>query len=127
MTDGKRPATMSVPELAERVGVDASTAYRYLRAGELPGVQVGSSWLIDRARVERFLAGHEDAQGRPLIPPPASHDEPVLTVLPDRETAAAELALSWLRGARAVVELLCAAGEQRTTDEPSAERANVVA
>src|SRR4051794_37731255 len=59
--------TMTVPELARRVGIDASPAYRYLRAGRLPGVHVGSNWLIDRERVERFMAGREDAAGRPLI------------------------------------------------------------
>ena len=59
--------TMTVPELARRVGIDASTAYRYLRAGRLPGVHVGSNWLIDRERVERFMAGREDATGQPLI------------------------------------------------------------
>ena len=63
--------TMTVPELARRVGIDASTAYRYLRAGQLPGVHVGSNWLIDRERVERFMAGREDAAGRPLIDAPA--------------------------------------------------------
>ena len=62
---------MTVPELAQRCGIDPSTAFRYLRAGKLPGVQVGSRWLIDRARVERFLAGLEDAAGQPLI-----HDAP---------------------------------------------------
>src|SRR5215211_4868956 len=79
--------TMTVAELARRVGIDASTAYRYLRAGQLPGVHVGSNWLIDRERVERFMAGREDAAGQPLIHAAAT-DTPLspgasLTLLPE--------------------------------------------
>ena len=59
--------TMTVPELAARMGIDQSTAWRYLRDGKLPGVQVASRWLIDRERVERFLSGKEDAAGNPLV------------------------------------------------------------
>jgi excisionase family DNA binding protein len=92
--------TMTVPELAVRVGIHESTAWRYLRAGKLPGVQIGSRWVIDRDRVERFLAGQEDAAGHqlilaPVIPATASSE------LPQFETAAA-----WLRGLHATVELL---------------------
>jgi excisionase family DNA binding protein len=127
MSESVLPPTMTVPELAERVVVDASTAYRYLRAGQLPGVQAGNSWLIDRARVERFVAGLEDAQGRPLVHAPPSPDAPVLTLLPERQPATAELALSWLRGAGAVFEMLCAAAERPAADEPGADHANIVA
>ena len=62
------PSTMKVAELAERCGIDESTAFRYLRAGKLPGVQVGARWVIDRDRVDRFLAGREDAGGTPPVP-----------------------------------------------------------
>ena len=82
MSDRSQHQTMTVPELAERIGVDVSTAYRYLRAGALPGVQAGSSWLIDRERVERFLAGTEDAAGRPLVESRQSPETPPLTLLP---------------------------------------------
>jgi excisionase family DNA binding protein len=102
---------MTVPELAARLGIDPSTAFRYLRSGKLPGVQVGSRWLIDRARVERFLAGLEDAAGRPLIQAPSVNDTPLapgasLTLLPERTPDTTETAMTWLRGARAAVDLL---------------------
>ena len=100
--------TMTVPELARRVGIDASTAYRYLRAGQLPGVHVGSNWLIDRERVERFMAGREDAAGRPLIDAPAV-DVPALMLLPERMPETPETAMNWLRGAQAAMELLVGA------------------
>jgi len=72
---------MSVAELAARVGIDPSTAYRYVAAGRLPGTKVGSRWLIDPARLERFLAGQEDAAGRPLLPRP-NHPAPIAALPP---------------------------------------------
>jgi excisionase family DNA binding protein len=117
MADQKLSPTMSVPELADRVGVELSTAYRYLRAGTLPGVQVGSSWLIDRQRVERFMAGQEDAAGRTLVEASPAGSSPVLTVLPERQIDTSELAVSWLRGAHAALSLLLAAAAERTTND----------
>ena len=115
MADCTSP-TMTVPELASRIGIDASTAYRYLRAGQLPGVQVGSSWLIDRERVERFLAGREDAAGRVLIHAPPADDGPGLMLLPERPPDTASLALGWLRGALAALELLVGSATEQAPD-----------
>jgi len=116
--------TMTVPELAVRCGIDPSTAYRYLRAGQLPGVHVGSGWIIDRQRVERYLAGLEDAQGRPLIQPSPTTDPAVLTLLPERAPATAELATSWLRGAFAAVELLFTSVEQRASAQEAEQQSS---
>jgi excisionase family DNA binding protein len=104
--------TMTVGELAERCGIDPSTAFRYLRAGKLPGVQAGHRWIIDRDRVERFLAGHEDAAGRPLIHALARYvaSEPADTLALDRQSDTKELGLTWLRGAYAALGLLIEAG-----------------
>jgi excisionase family DNA binding protein len=114
-TGGRDPSpTMTVPELAERVGVELSTAYRYLRAGRLPGVQVGSSWLIDRGRVERFMAGYEDAAGRILIQDPPPSGPVGLTLLPGRPPESEEIALLWLRGAHAAFDLLLGAAAQQS-------------
>jgi excisionase family DNA binding protein len=122
-SSGDEPPTMSVPELAERVGVELSTAYRYLRKGQLPGVQVGSNWLIDRQRVERFMAGQEDAAGRVLIHAPPASDGPMLTLMPDRAPDTADLAMGWLRGAHAALALLLGAATDRVTSEPEERRA----
>jgi excisionase family DNA binding protein len=128
MTDQNLPPTMTVPELAERVGVELSTAYRYLRAGKLPGVQVGASWLIDRERVERFMAGYEDAAGHVLIhaPPalgPLASDGAVLTLMPERAPESAELAMGWLRGAHAALALLLGSATDRVAIEAEDRRA----
>jgi len=107
---------MTVPELAERCGIDASTAYRYLRAGRLPGLNPGNGWIIDRARVERYLAGREDAAGRPLIHDSPTMDAPALTLLPERIPDTAETGLNWLRGAQAAMELLVGAAARSPTE-----------
>jgi excisionase family DNA binding protein len=118
---GSPSPVMTVPELAERCGIDTSTAYRYLRAGRLPGLNPGNGWIIDRARVERYLAGREDAAGRPLIHDMPISETPALTLLPERIPDSAETALNWLRGAHAAMALLVGAAA-RAPDERSEHR-----
>jgi excisionase family DNA binding protein len=108
--------TMTVPELAARIGIDPSTARRYLRAGQLPGIHVGNRWLIDRERAERFMAGREDAAGRPLIHTPPTTETPALTLLPERPPDTTETALAWLRGALSVMELLIGTATRAPTE-----------
>ncbi len=98
------PPTMTIPELAGRVGIDPSTAWRYLKAGKLPGVQVGNRWVIDRGRVERFLAGQEDAGGTPLHQP--APPAPELVALPQVPQDGTQTGLAWLRGLHAALDLL---------------------
>lgn len=104
--DQELSPTMTVLELSARLGVDQSTASRYLRSGKLPGVQVGSRWLIDRKRVERFLAGNEDAAGNVL----GAEGAPELVSVPELESRASHVeksqALAWLHGLMAALELL---------------------
>lgn len=114
----ERSPTMTVPELAARMGIDQSTAWRYLRAGKLPGVQVASRWLIDRDRVERFMAGKEDASGNPLVADEQSSAamSPVLELVPRLGKSDTDEAVNWLRGLMAVLELFA------TKVEATAER-----
>lgn len=115
MSDASTPM-MTVPELAKRMGIDPSTAWRYLRDGKLPGVQVGSRWLIDRDRVERFLAGKEDAAGQPLVTVEAPAMAPMLELVPREAQHETTQAVTWLRGLMAALELLS------TTVEATTER-----
>src|SRR4029079_9261870 len=46
--------------VAEKLGLDKNTVYRYLQEGWLPGVQLGRKWLIS----ERLLAKHLEAETR---------------------------------------------------------------
>lgn len=106
--------TMTVQELAARMGIDQSTAGRYLRAGKLPGVQVASRWLIDRERVERFLAGKEDAAGNPLVAEATPAMAPVLELVPHSAPSDMAQAVTWLRGLMAALELLTTTVEATT-------------
>ena len=48
---GDLPRRLSVPEVAELLGVREPTVYRWLRDGELPAYKVGSTWVILRDEV----------------------------------------------------------------------------
>lgn len=124
-TAASAPApTMTVAELARRLGIDESTARRRLRDGALPGLKLGAAWVIDRARVERFVAGREDAQGRPLVADPAPASAmPELSLLPARPADPARHGLDWLRGLHAALDLLLATADvdrARDRAQPSA-------
>lgn len=108
--------TMTVQELAARMGIDQSTAWRYLRDGKLPGIQVGNRWVVDRERVERFIAGKEDAAGNPLMASEAPALAPVLELVPRSAPNETTQAVAWLRGLMAALELLS------TTVEATTER-----
>jgi excisionase family DNA binding protein len=46
--------------LADQLGVDKSTIYRYLQDGTLPGLQLGRKWLVSERQLIEFL----DAEAR---------------------------------------------------------------
>lgn len=49
--------TLTVSETAELLGISRSTAYEYVRTGELPSVILGRRVLIPRHRLQRLLDG----------------------------------------------------------------------
>ncbi len=93
---------MAIPELSQRLGVDSSTTQRWLTAGHLPGVKVGVRWVINRDRMERFLAGEEDVAGRLRNEPSEPHTTASIPDAVDDRQAA----FVWLRGLRAALDLL---------------------
>lgn len=48
--------------LAEKLGVDKSTIYRYLQDGSLPGLQLGRKWLVSERQVVEFLNQETERQ-----------------------------------------------------------------
>ncbi len=48
------PATMSLRQAADRLGVHYMTVYRYVRLGMLPARKDGTAWVVDPADVEAF-------------------------------------------------------------------------
>ncbi len=59
------PATMSLRQAAEQLGVHYMTVYRYVRLGMLPARKNGAAWSVDAADVEAFAAPEaEPRRGR---------------------------------------------------------------
>jgi len=48
--------------VAEQLGVDKNTVYKYLQDGSLPGLQLGRKWLISERRLAEFLERVEQQQ-----------------------------------------------------------------
>lgn len=60
--------------VAEKLGIDKNTVYKYLQEGALPGLQLGRKWLVSERRLADFLERvereqtarrREQAAGRP--------------------------------------------------------------
>jgi len=60
-TTDATPATYTVAEVAELLGVHVQTVRAAIAHGELPAIALGRRRLVSRAVVERLLAG-EDVQ-----------------------------------------------------------------
>jgi MerR family transcriptional regulator, light-induced transcriptional regulator len=71
----RRPLTL--PQVAEKLGVHYMTAYRYVRTGRLPARRVAGTWQIDPVDLENMRRdGHASRQHRPTGTVPArSHLE----------------------------------------------------
>ena len=48
--------------VAEQLGIDKNTVYRYLQEGSLPGLQIGRKWLVSERRLADFLERVEREQ-----------------------------------------------------------------
>jgi excisionase family DNA binding protein len=52
------PRIMTVQELSEYLRVHASTIYKLLRTGGLPGFKVGSDWRFNTELIDRWCIEH---------------------------------------------------------------------
>jgi excisionase family DNA binding protein len=50
--------TLTVEEAAEILRISRTSAYKAVRAGEIPSVRVGRRDIIPRVAIERLLAGN---------------------------------------------------------------------
>ena len=48
--------------VAEQLGIDKNTVYKYLQEGTLPGLQLGRKWLVSERRLTEFLTRVEREQ-----------------------------------------------------------------
>jgi excisionase family DNA binding protein len=49
------PATMTIPEAAELLGISRSAAYRAVTRGELPTIRIGRRLLVPTAKLYAML------------------------------------------------------------------------
>jgi excisionase family DNA binding protein len=48
--------------VADQLGIDKNTVYKYLQDGALPGLQLGRKWLVSERRLAEFLERVEREQ-----------------------------------------------------------------
>ncbi len=59
-TQTAQPATCSVPEAGQALGISRQSAYQAARTGELPTVKIGRRLLVPRAALDRMLGIEND-------------------------------------------------------------------
>ena len=48
--------------VAQRLGIDKNTVYKYLQDGTIPALQLGRKWLVSEARLTEWLHSQADSQ-----------------------------------------------------------------
>ncbi len=57
MNNTEKKDTYTMSELADILGINFRTAYRYCKKGEIPAKKVLGRWIIPKPAVDRFLKG----------------------------------------------------------------------
>ncbi|MFE9235201.1 helix-turn-helix domain-containing protein [Cellulosimicrobium funkei] len=57
-----REATLSVPEVAEILGMTKPGVYKWLKDGVIPGYKVGATWFILRDELKATLQAGSNAR-----------------------------------------------------------------
>ena len=55
----KRPAYLTVDEVAERFHVNVTTIYRLVERGKLPAFKIGNQWRFSEVRLDQWVADKE--------------------------------------------------------------------
>ena len=71
-TQTAQPATCSVPEAGQALGISRQSAYQAARTGELPTVKIGRRLLVPRRALDRMLGIEPTDEKRPAGEPSAS-------------------------------------------------------
>ena len=77
--------------VAERLGLDKNTVYKFLQDGTIPAIQLGRKWLVSEARLVEWLRKETDAQTHARREASTSADRTVKRM--ENFSAAAQLAL----------------------------------
>ena len=55
----RRPAYLTVDEVAQRFHVNATTVYRLVQRGRIPAFKIGNQWRFSETRLEQWIADRE--------------------------------------------------------------------
>jgi excisionase family DNA binding protein len=77
--------------VADRLGLDKNTVYKFLQDGTIPAIQLGRKWLVSEARLAAWLRKETDAQTQARREATTSADRTVKRM--ENFSAAAQLAL----------------------------------
>jgi excisionase family DNA binding protein len=64
MTTSVLPATYTIDEYAQKLGVGRNTAYEAAHRGEIPVIKIGKRLLVPRAAGDKMLEGEVVRRGR---------------------------------------------------------------
>ncbi len=57
--------TLTVPEVAQMLGLSRNSAYKAAREGQIPGViRIGERYMVPRSVVEKLLGERLDLEGK---------------------------------------------------------------
>jgi excisionase family DNA binding protein len=77
--------------LADRLGLDKNTVYKFLQDGTIPAIQLGRKWLVSEARLAEWLRRETDSQTQARRAAASSTERTVKRM--ENFSAAAQLAL----------------------------------
>jgi excisionase family DNA binding protein len=49
--------TVTVDDVAARLGIGRNQAYEFVQQGKIPSIRLGRRWLIPRVALDRLLSG----------------------------------------------------------------------
>lgn len=78
---------LTVEQVAKILHVQENTVYRWIRAGKLPSIKIGSLRRVDHEALDRFLS--VDTEDRPLRP--SSPDDPFLKLIGSGESGKSDI------------------------------------
>ncbi len=53
MIQAKR--VLNIKEVAEYLGIHASTVYKYAQAGKIPAFKIGSDWRFSKKHIDKWI------------------------------------------------------------------------
>lgn len=55
---------LNIKEVAEYLGIHASTVYKYAQQGKIPGFKIGSDWRFSKKHIDKWIDEKSNAGDR---------------------------------------------------------------